>query len=73
MMARSADATPVMQASVAWGTKGKDVELVLVQPNTPEAAPKLLVEQGSNGYVQVAVSTRDVYKTTEAVRASGGL
>lgn len=61
-----------MQASVAWGSKGENVELVLTQPRTPDAAPRLLIEQGTNSYVQVAVSTRDVYKTTEAVRAGGG-
>ena len=61
-----------MQASVAWGNRGEGVELVLTQPSTPNAAPRLLIEQGSNSYIQVAVSTRDVYKTTEAVRVAGG-
>lgn len=61
-----------LQAFVSWGNKGAGVELALTQPATPEAAPRLLVEQGTNSYVQVAVSTKDVYKTTEVVRASGG-
>lgn len=62
----------MLQASVAWGGKGADTEMVLTQPNTPGAAPKLLVEPGTNSYKQLAVATQDVYKTTEAVRALGG-
>lgn len=65
-------ATGYKRASVAWGSKGADTEMVMTQPNTPEAAPKLLVEPGTNSYKQLAVATQDVYKATEAVRALGG-
>lgn len=58
-----------MQACLCWGSKGANTLLVLTQPVAPPATPP---DRGSSAYIQMAVATRDVFKTTEEVRSGGG-
>lgn len=54
---------------MCWGDQAANTQLALTQPQSPSAAR---VERGSDSYIQVAVSSNDIYKTTEDVRAGGG-
>lgn len=58
-----------VQVYVCWGGQAANTQLALTQPRLPPAAP---VERGRDSYIQVAVSSNDIYRTTEVVRAGGG-
>lgn len=59
----------LLQVYVCWGRRPANTLLALTQPKRQPATP---IDRGSEAYIQVAVSSNDIYRTTEDVRAGGG-